>query len=55
MERVIYVIPFTSIIDQNADVVRKILEPDGVEPGSVVLEHHSDPPPRNKAGAEKSC
>lgn len=44
MDRVIYVIPFTSIIDQNADVVRKVLEPsaDGVEPGSVVLEHHSN-------------
>ena len=44
LDRVIYVVPFTSIIDQNADVVRRILEPagDNVEPGSVVLEHHSN-------------
>jgi CRISPR-associated endonuclease/helicase Cas3 len=40
-ERIIYVTPFTSIIDQNADVARKILETD--EPiGSVVLEQHSN-------------
>lgn len=42
MDRVIYVIPFTSIIDQNAGVVRNILEPEGAEPSSVVLEHHSN-------------
>lgn len=66
MDRVIYAIPFTSIIDQNVDVVRevlepnsfcwipgakkrmpsdatrKMLEPSGVESGSVVLEHHSN-------------
>ena len=41
MDRVIYVIPYTSIIDQNADVARKILEQDEI-PGSVVLEHHSN-------------
>jgi CRISPR-associated endonuclease/helicase Cas3 len=49
MDRVIYVIPFTSIIDQNADVVRKILEPDGVEPSSVVLEHHSNLTPEEQS------
>ena len=44
LDRVIYVIPFTSIIDQNADVIREILEPAslGVSPGSIVLEHHSN-------------
>lgn len=42
MDRVIYVIPFTSIIDQNAKVARDILEPEGTTPGSVVLEHHSN-------------
>lgn len=48
MDRVIYVIPFTSIIDQNADVVRGILEPEGIEPGSVVLEHHSNLTPEEQ-------
>lgn len=48
MDRIIYVIPFTSIIDQNAEVVRGILEPDGVEPGSVVLEHHSNLTPEQQ-------
>jgi CRISPR-associated endonuclease/helicase Cas3 len=42
MDRVIYVIPFTSIIDQNAEVARGILEPEGVASGTVVLEHHSN-------------
>jgi CRISPR-associated endonuclease/helicase Cas3 len=55
MDRVIYVIPFTSIIDQNADVVRKILEPtaDGVEQGSVVLEHHSNITPEDQTWKSK--
>lgn len=42
MDRVIYVIPFTSVIDQNAKVVRDILEPTKDERGRVVLEHHSN-------------
>jgi CRISPR-associated endonuclease/helicase Cas3 len=44
MDRVIFVAPYTSIIDQNADAVRKILEAPapGATPGSVVLEHHSN-------------
>jgi CRISPR-associated endonuclease/helicase Cas3 len=48
MDRVIYVIPFTSIIDQNAEVTRGILEPDGTLPGSVVLEHHSNLTPESQ-------
>jgi CRISPR-associated endonuclease/helicase Cas3 len=41
VERVIYCVPFTSIIEQNAATVRRILEI-GEEEGSVVLEHHSN-------------
>lgn len=44
MDRVIFVIPYTSIIDQNAEVIRRILDPDaGKGAGSsIVLEHHSN-------------
>lgn len=44
MDRIIYVIPYTSIIDQNAQVVRDILDPDAVSDNrsSIVLEHHSN-------------
>ncbi|WP_018527764.1 CRISPR-associated endonuclease Cas3'' [Alkalispirochaeta alkalica] len=47
IDRIIYVIPFTSIIDQNAEVVRKILETSAADKGRIVLEHHSN------IGAEK--
>lgn len=49
LDRIIYVLPYTSIIDQNAAVVRAILEQSDTEPfGSVVLEHHSNlTPDRN--------
>ena len=53
MDHVIYVIPYTSIIDQNAEQVRKILEPKGVEPGSVVLEHHSNLTPERQTWRNK--
>ncbi len=46
-DRIVYVIPFTSIIDQNASVVRGILEVGEEDCGKVVLEHHSN------IGAEK--
>ena len=49
MDRVIYLIPFTSIIDQNAEVVRGILESQGAEPGSVVLEHHCNLTPEEQS------
>jgi CRISPR-associated endonuclease/helicase Cas3 len=53
MDRVIYVIPFTSIIDQNARVVRDILEPTADDRGRVVLEHHSNLTPEQQGWREK--
>lgn len=53
MDRVIYVIPFTSIIDQNAEVVRAILEPAMDDRGRVVLEHHSNLTPEQQGWKEK--
>lgn len=53
MDRVIYVSPFTSIIDQNAAVVRAILEPSHAEFGSVVLEHHSNLTPEQQTWKSK--
>lgn len=55
LDRVIYVIPFTSIIDQNAKVVRDILEPDEFpqDKGKVVLEHHSSVTPEKQTWREK--
>lgn len=41
LEHIFYIIPYTSIIDQNAETARRILET-GLPPGSVVLEHHSN-------------
>jgi CRISPR-associated endonuclease/helicase Cas3 len=40
MDRVFYVAPYITIIDQNADTLRTILEPES-ERSRVVLEHHS--------------
>lgn len=53
LDRVIYVIPFTSIIDQNAQVVRDILEPESEAKGSVVLEHHSNLTPEHQTWRSK--
>jgi CRISPR-associated endonuclease/helicase Cas3 len=41
MDRVIYVSPYISIADQNAQVVREVLEPAGCDVASIVLEYHS--------------
>ncbi len=40
LEHIIYIIPFTSIIEQNAEEIRKVLEQKGDE-SPWVLEHHS--------------
>jgi CRISPR-associated endonuclease/helicase Cas3 len=55
MDRVIYAIPFTSIIDQNVDVVRKVLEPTDApaSQGRVVLEHHGNLTPEQQGWREK--
>ena len=53
MERIIYIIPFTSIIDQNAQVVRTILEIENEEKGKIVLEHHSNIVPEKQSWKEK--
>jgi len=52
MDRIFYVIPYTSIIDQNAEEVRKILEDkdkDGKYLDKVVLEHHSNLTPEEES------
>ncbi len=43
-DRIIYVTPFISIIEQNADVVRRVLESGGPvgQERRIVLEHHSN-------------
>ncbi|MDR2427493.1 MAG: CRISPR-associated helicase Cas3', partial [Endomicrobium sp.] len=42
LERIIYCIPYTTIIEQNAEMVRKIIEIEEVDKGKIVLEHHSN-------------
>ena len=55
LDRVIYIIPFTSIIDQNARDVRAILEPADApkDKGKVVLEHHASLTPEQQTWREK--
>lgn len=55
LDRIVYVIPFTSIIDQNAQVVRSVLEPASApeDHGRVVLEHHGSITPEQQKWREK--
>jgi len=39
LPRIIYVLPFTSIIDQNFDVIRQVLERNGIT-SDILLKHH---------------
>ncbi len=47
LDRVFYIVPYLTIIDQNADTVREILEPAN-ERDKVVLEHHSNLTPERE-------
>lgn len=50
LQRVIYVIPYTSIIEQNAEVFREAFAPLSHELGSeIVLEHHSNLEPKHES------
>ena len=40
-QRIIYVVPFTSIIEQNADIIRSIVEPLRNDSFTPLIEHHS--------------
>lgn len=52
LERIIYVIPYTSIIEQNADAIRKAVEQDS-DQYPWVLEHHSNLEPENQTWHSK--
>lgn len=52
LERVIYIIPYTSIIDQNARVIRKVLERKS-DSRPWVLEHHSNLEPEQQTWQSK--
>ena len=56
MDRIIYVLPYTTIIDQNADEIRKVLEgkdKKGKYLNRVVLEHHSNLMPDQETARQK--
>jgi len=45
LERIFYIVPYTSIIEQNAEEARKILE-DNDPDNPLILEHHSNLTPK---------
>jgi CRISPR-associated endonuclease/helicase Cas3 len=48
LDRIIYCIPYTTIIEQNADIIRKIVEVEKNEKGRIVIEYHSNLIHKNK-------
>lgn len=52
LDHIIYIIPYTSIIEQNAEVIREVIEKDGDE-SPWVLEHHSNLDPESQTWQSK--
>ncbi len=50
LDRIVYIIPYTSIIEQNAKVIREFVENEGNE---WVLEHHSNLEPEKETWHSK--
>jgi CRISPR-associated endonuclease/helicase Cas3 len=53
MDRIIYVVPYTSIIDQNAGVARSVFAFAEANGKQVVLEHHSNLTPEQDTNHSK--
>ena len=53
MDRVVYVVPYTSIIDQNARVARSVFASLEESGGQIVLEHHSNLTPEQDNAENK--
>lgn len=53
MDRIIYVVPYTSIIDQNARVARSVFAALEINGRQVVLEHHSNLTPEQDTNESK--
>lgn len=52
LNHIIYIIPYTSIIEQNAKAIRTVIEPDN-DAGTWVLEIHSNLEPENQTWRSK--
>jgi CRISPR-associated endonuclease/helicase Cas3 len=52
LDRIIYVIPYTSIIEQNAEQIRKVIECEDAA-GKWVFEHHSNLEPEQQTWHSK--
>lgn len=52
LERIIYIVPYTSIIEQNAEAIREVIEREG-DAFPWIVEHHSNLEPENQTWHSK--